>query len=89
MKEMLFPEKMLNKWNEELDAILLSHDVEAFKTFYQKWMVRGIYNIPIPNSDVVIRAAMEKALFNRSTMPEAEKRKAETWLVSHGFTTEL
>lgn len=85
----MIKEKIINKWVKELDAALLTYDVEAFKAFYRKWEEIGLYRKPMPDNDLIIRASMEKALFNKINMPESEKRKAATWLVAHGFTTEL
>ena len=81
--------KMFKKWKSELDSVLLTHDVEAFKAFYKKWYVLGLYELPLPMSDRIIRASMEKMICNKTNMPESEKRKASEWLVANGFTTEL
>ena len=81
--------KMFKKWNSELDSVLLTHDVEAFKKFYKKWYMLGFYELPLPMSDRIIRASMEKMICNKTNMPESEKKKAAEWLVENGFTTEL
>ena len=81
--------KMFKKWKSELDSVLLTHDVEAFKKFYHKWKLLGVYELPMPKSDNIIRASMEKMIYNKTNFPESEKQKASEWLVSNGFTTEL
>lgn len=81
--------KMFKKWKSELDSVLLTHNVEAFKAFYQKWKCLGVYELPMPMSDKIIRASMEKVICNKTNFPEAEKQKASEWLIANGFTTEL
>ena len=81
--------KMFKKWKSELDSVLLTHDVEAFKSFYQKWKCFGVYELPLPMSDQIIRASMEKVIYNKTNFPESEKQKASEWLIANGFTTEL
>ena len=81
--------KMFKKWKSELDSVLLTHDVDEFKTFYQKWKLLGVYELPMPKSDQIIRASMEKMVCNMTNFPEYEKQKASEWLIANGFTTEL
>lgn len=82
-------DKEIKKWVKERDSVLLTHDIQKFKEFYAKWKRMGLYNIPLPKNDLVVRAIMEKAILGISNSTEQEKQQARDWLITNGFSTEF
>lgn len=82
-------DKEIKKWVKERDSVILTHDIKNFKDFYEKWYRRGLYQMPLPKNDIVVRASMEKAILGMANPPEKDKQQAVEWLTSHGFTTEF
>ena len=80
-------DKEIHEWVKERDSVVLTHDIQKFKEFYEKWKRRGIYILSLPENDLVVRASMEKAILEMANPPEKDKQQAVEWLVSHGFTT--
>lgn len=60
------------QWRRERDAAALSCDVEAFKTFYEKWRALGFYDQPLP-SDELIEVCMRKMICMMRSAPEDKK----------------
>ena len=79
-------DKEIHEWVKERDSVVLTHDIQKFKEFYEKWKHRGIYILSLPENDLVVRASMEKAILMMKNPPEKDKQQAVEWLVSHGFT---
>lgn len=85
-------DKLIIQWLTERDEVLKSHDVTIFKEFIKKWQKRGFYDdTPFLDSsnDEVIEVAMRKMICNITTMSKKEKKEAEEWLTSRGYTTEI
>ena len=82
-------DKEAKKWLKERDSVLLTHDTDKFRDFYKKWYQKGLYQLKLPTSDIIVRASMEKAIIGMSKSSEEEKAKAKDWLISNGFTTDL
>lgn len=87
-------DKLINKqiiqWLKERDEVLKTHDVSKFKEFVIRWRERGFYDdTPLLDSsdDEVIEVAMRKMICNIPTMSQKEKKEAEEWLTSRGYTT--
>ena len=36
-------DKEIHEWVKERDSVVLTHDIQKFKEFYEKWKRRGIY----------------------------------------------
>jgi hypothetical protein len=80
-------DKLIIQWLTERDEVLKTHDVALFKEFVIKWRKRGFYDdTPFP-SDEVLEASMRKMICNIPTMSQKEKKEAEEWLTSRGYTT--
>ena len=84
-------DKLINKqiiqWLKERDEVLKTHDVSLFKEFVIRWRERGFYDdTPFP-SDEVLEISMRKMICNITTMSKKEKKEAEEWLTSRGYTT--
>ena len=80
-------DKLIIQWLTERDEVLKTHDVTRFKEFVTKWRGYGFYDdTPFP-SDEVLEASMRKMICNIPTMSQKEKKEAEEWLTSRGYTT--
>lgn len=83
-------DKLIIQWLTERDEVLKTHDVNLFKDFIKKWQKRGFYDdTPLldSSSDEVIEVAMRKMILHITTMSQKEKKEAEEWLTSRGYTT--
>lgn len=81
--------KEIKKWEKERNTVLLTHDTDKFREFYNKWYQKGIYQLRLPTSDIIVRASMEKAIIGITKFSEEEKEKAKGWLILNGFTTDF
>lgn len=82
-------DKLIIQWLTERDEVLKTYDVNLFKEFVIKWRKRGFYDdTPFP-SDEVLEISMRKMICNITTMSKKEKKEAEEWLTSRGYTTEI
>ena len=81
--------KEMKKWAKERDSVLLTHDTDKFREFYNKWYQKGLYQLRLPANDIVVRASMEKAIIGLKDTSEEEKERAKGWLILNGFTTDL
>ena len=82
-------DKLIIQWLTERDEVLKTHDVNLFKEFVIKWRKRGFYDdTPFP-SDEVLEISMRKMICNITTMSKKEKKEAEEWLTSRGYTPEI
>lgn len=80
-------DKLIIQWLTERDEVLKTYDVNLFKEFVIKWRKRGFYDdTPFP-SDEVLEISMRKMICNIPTMSQKEKKEAEEWLTSRGYTT--
>lgn len=81
--------KEAKKWLKERDSVILTHDTDKFREFYKKWYQKGVYQLKLPTSDIVVRASMEKAILFMTKATDEEKAKAKDWLINNGFTTDI
>ena len=79
----------VNEWMEELAAVIKTYDVEKFRKFYKKWLVRGIYELRLPDNDRVIEIMMRKMVYHSKRSTDADKAEAKEWLESRGCDTNL
>lgn len=78
----------LKIWQQELEDVVITYDIEAFKKFYQKWKARGFYKLKLPE-DKVIAISLLKMVYNMKSSTEEQKAEAKEWLESRGLTTEM
>ena len=88
-KPVNFTEKSAAIFKKELKIALLSFDTKKFRYFYKKWTLLGIYDEPLPKSDVVLKVSMCKMLYNMQTASKADREKARKWLEERGYNTEM
>ena len=81
-------DKEVKAWLKERNKVVKTYDVDAFKKFYEKWMAKGFYTMPLPN-DLVIALSMRKMVYHMASATEQEKQEAAEWLKAHGSSTEL
>lgn len=82
-------EELRKTFVEERDAAVKSLDIKVLKTFYQKWLDIGVYEIPLPADDRVVEIAMYKMLYHTASATSEEKQLAKEWLTAHGCDTDL
>ena len=82
---MAFEKKDLKQWIKERDEACKSFDIEKFKEFYNKWRLKGFYNMPLP-SDNIVETTMRKVVCNINNATAEEKAEAEKWLREHNGT---
>lgn len=82
-------DNILKQWRKERDAVIRTHDVQKFRSFYMKWYKKGLYRIPLPKDDLVVRVSMEKCILALNDSTEQEKNESKLWLTGHGFKPEF
>lgn len=75
-------------FNEERYAAVKSRGTKALKAFYNKWLLIGVYEIPLPTDEEVIKRAKYKMLYHDECATAEDKRRAEKWLTAHGYDTD-
>lgn len=73
----------------ERDEAMKSYDVQKFREFYVKWMLKGAYDLPLPTNDKVIEVMMRKCVYHMKSATIKERLQAKRWLEDHGCTIEL
>lgn len=68
------------EWRKERDAVLMTFDVEKFRKFYAKWTEKGLYGVPLPDSDVVILMSMCKGILMMANPPKRAEVRARITL---------
>ena len=81
--------KTFRKWQSEFNEAVRKQDVQGFRKFYEKWRYLGIYASPLPDDDKMLEISLRKMLFNMASATDQEKRQAEQWLMSRGYSTSL
>ena len=79
----------IKKFIKERNKAAKSYDVATFREFYQKWMLKGAYVLPLPLNDMVIEVTMRKMVYHTKSSTVAERLEAKKWLEERGCTTEL
>lgn len=70
-------EDIMHRWIKERDKAVKTMDVQKFKTFYYKWKRRGIYQMDLPNDDV-IEISMRKMILAIKKCNRKGKRRCQT-----------
>lgn len=76
-------------WVKERNEAVRNLDVDSFRKFYEKWMRRGFYDIPLPVDDKVVEIMLRKMMYNIKTFSDEEKENAKKWLEERGLSTSL
>ena len=79
---------MMHRWVKERDKVVKTLDVQKFKTFYYKWKRRGVYQLDLPDDDV-IEISMRKMILAMASSTEKEKEAARQWLFERGYSDEI
>lgn len=64
------------------------HDLDIFKGFYVRYMLKGVYREKLPN-DEIMWISIHKMLYHTASATPDEKRYAAEWLKSHGSSTDV
>lgn len=88
MKEKMITKMDFRQWMAERDEAILSFDLEAFKAFYGKWYLKGVYDKPLDVPDKVIEISIRKMALGLKSAPEEKKAAAREWLLAHGYNPE-
>ena len=81
-------EDIMHRWIKERDKAVKTMDIQKFKTFYYKWKRCGIYQMDLPNDDV-IEISMRKMILAMASATEKEKEAARQWLRDRGYSDEI
>lgn len=88
-KSINFTDKSAAAFKKELETALLSFDIDKFRHFYNKWTLLGIYDEPLPKSDLLLMVSMCKMICNIQSAPKADKERAKKWLEDRGYNTSM
>jgi len=81
-------QKWIRLWKEERDKVMKTYDVELFKKFYEKWRKRGVYQMDLPQ-DNIIEISMRKCVYAMDNTTKEEREEARAWLAERGYKAEL
>ncbi len=73
-----------DQWIKERDEVLLSLDINKYKAFYEKWRKEGVYDMPLPDNEMILQIAMRQGLLALKNVPEGKIIEAQLWLIDHG-----
>lgn len=73
----------------ERDKAVKSLNVAEFRKFYARWYKRGIYHLPLPQSDHIIEISMRKMIIYMRSASDQEREEAKRWLLEKGYDTEI
>ena len=76
-------------WRKELIEVAKSLDVHKFRAFYNKWYIRGMYDVPLPKDLKVIELTYYKMVCNLDDVPEYVKKRARAILKAMGSSEEI
>lgn len=82
----MFSDETIKEWVQERDKAALSYDVERFREFYKKWQARGMYQIDLPDNDLVVEVTMRKMVGMMASATVEQKKEAKQWLIERGFS---
>lgn len=80
---------MQNAWMKERNEAVISYDVDRFRKFYEKWRKIGMYSVPLPKNDLVVKITMRKMVYHITTFSKAQREEAAKWLKDRGMSTDL
>lgn len=84
-----FTDREIKQWTKERDKACLSYDVDKFRSFYNKWMLAGMYRKPLPRDFMVIEVMMRKMVYHINSATPEQKAEAKQWLEERGCSTSL
>ncbi len=70
----------------ERDKAVKSLNVDEFREFYLRWYKRGIYHLPLPQSDHIIEISMRKMMLMIKSASDQEREEAKKWLDERGLS---
>lgn len=79
---------IMHRWVKERDKAVKTMDIQKFKAFYYKWKRLGIYQMDLPE-DNVIEISMRKMILAMASATEKEKEAARQWLLERGYSDEI
>lgn len=80
-----YVDSITKKWRKELDAAVLSFNVEKFRRFYKKWKALGIYQDTLP-ADPILEISLRKMALNLRSASPLQKLYARKWLKERGYS---
>lgn len=84
-----FTDREIKQWQKERDKACLSYDANKFRSFYNKWMLAGMYSKPLPRDFMVIEVMMRKMVYHINSATPEQKAEAKQWLEERGCSTSL
>lgn len=84
-----FTDREIKQWEKERDTACLSYDVNKFRSFYNKWMLAGMYRKPLPMDFMTIEIMMRKMVYHINSSTQEQREEAKKWLEEHGCNTQL
>lgn len=85
----MISKQMQNAWMKERNEAVISYDVDRFRKFYEKWRKIGMYSVPLPKNDLVVKITMRKMVYHITTFSKAQREEAAKWLKDRGMSTDL
>ena len=79
---------IMHRWVKERDKVVKTMDIQKFKAFYYKWKRLGIYQMDLPD-DNVLEISMRKMILAIKSATEKEKEDAMQWLRDRGYSDEI
>jgi hypothetical protein len=79
----------VKQFNKERDKAVLSFNIKKFRHFYAKWTLLGVYDEPLPKSDIVLMVSLCKMAYHSKAATIRDKIKAKRWLEDRGYSTSL
>ena len=80
---------ILNQYSKELEEAVKTLDVYEFRKFYAKWYLKGMYNMPLPANDPLVKISICKMACHLNNMPPEVKENARMILKSYGMSEEI
>lgn len=74
---------------KELLDVAKALDVNKFRAFYNKWYIRGMYDVPLSKNLKVVELAYYKMVCNLNDVPEYVKKRARAILKAMGSSEEI
>lgn len=82
----MISDETTKEWVKERDEAVFSYDVERFRAFYEKWKSRGVYQLDLPENNVVIEVSMRNMVRMMASATAEQKEDAKQWLLERGFS---
>ena len=85
----MISKQMQAMWMKERDEAVISYDVDRFRKFYEKWRKIGMYSVPLPKNDLVVKITMRKMVYHITAFSKEQREEAAKWLKDRGMSTDL